>query len=203
MELKDTYNKIARDWAIDHEHDDWWIKGTEKLISLLPPGASVLDIGCGAGHKSMYLSQHGLQVTGADFSEEMIRIAREQVPNAEFKVLDLYEVDTVDKMFDCVFAQAVLLHIPKKNIAAILQKIKNLLKEGGLFYFAVKEQREGTSDERVVVESDYGYEYERFFSYFSIPELEKFLSDAGFAVMYLDVALVAKTRWIEIIAKKA
>ncbi|TSC68152.1 MAG: type 12 methyltransferase [Parcubacteria group bacterium Gr01-1014_56] len=201
MNLKETYNKIARDWFTDHNDDDWWVEGTNKLISLLPPSAEVLDVGCGAGHKTAYLTKHGFRVTGADFSEEMVKIAREQLPSLEFKVLDLYEVDTVGKVFDCVFAQAVFLHIPKKDVLGIFQKVKKILKEGGVFYIAVKEQHEGAPDEKVEVENDYGYEYERFFSYYSVPELEKFFSNAGLGVIYSSVTPVGKTRWLQMIAK--
>ena len=201
MDLKDTYNKIARDWFADHNNDDWWVAGTDKLISMFPPGASVLDIGCGAGHKTKYLSEHGFKVIGADFSEEMIKIAREQVPQVEFRVLDLYKLDSLEQTFDCVFAQEVFLHIPKKDVEGIFQKVKKVLKKGGLFYIAVKEAREGLPDERMETENDYGYEYQRFFSYFSLPEIEKYLTQAGFEIIFSNITPVGKTHWVQVIAK--
>ncbi|HVV15209.1 MAG TPA: class I SAM-dependent methyltransferase [Candidatus Paceibacterota bacterium] len=201
MNLKDTYNKIARDWFKDHNDDTWWIERTDKLISLLPPHAKVLDIGCGAGHKSAYFAGKGFEVVGGDFSEEMIKIAREQVPGAEFKVLDLYELDTLTEKFDCVFAQAVFLHIPKKDVLGIFRKVKEILREGGLFYIAVKEAREGSPDEAVLTENGYGYEYQRFFSYFSAAEIHEYLSEAGFEVVDSGVTDVGHTRWVQVIAK--
>jgi 2-polyprenyl-3-methyl-5-hydroxy-6-metoxy-1,4-benzoquinol methylase len=201
MNLKETYNKIARDWFNDHDTDDWWVEGIEKVISLLSPGTEILDIGCGAGQKTRYLHKHGFKVTGADFSEEMIKIAREQLPGAEFRVLDLYEVDTIGKQFDCVFAQAVFLHIPKKDVLEIFKKIKTILKNGGLFYVAVKELREGSPEEHMLTENDYGYEYQRFFSYFTMLELEKFFRSAGFEIVFSSITPVGKTRWLQVIAK--
>lgn len=52
---KQTYNKIAEDWHRHHSSDDWWVAGTDHLISLLPVGATALDVGCGSGVKSKYL----------------------------------------------------------------------------------------------------------------------------------------------------
>jgi len=52
INLRNTYNKIAKDWNKDHSGDDWWIKGADNFLSILPKGASVIDIGCGGGYKS-------------------------------------------------------------------------------------------------------------------------------------------------------
>ena len=52
--LRDTYDRIADDWARDHERDTWWREGTAKFASLLPNGARVLDAGCGSGQKAKF-----------------------------------------------------------------------------------------------------------------------------------------------------
>lgn len=49
-----SYNKIAVDWHRDHSTDDWWVEGIEHLVFLLPIGASVLDVGCGAEQKQNF-----------------------------------------------------------------------------------------------------------------------------------------------------
>ncbi len=201
-DLKNTYNKIAKDWFSDHNTDTWWVEGTDKLASLLPAGASVLDIGCGAGHKSKYLAEKGLKVTGGDFSEEMIEIAKKEVPEVTFQVLDLYNLGGFAEKFDCVFAQAVLLHIPKKDVVGIFQNIVDLLNDNGLFYVAVKEIWPGKPDEEVLMENDYGYEYQRFFSYYTTEELGGYFAQVGLELVYKTITTVGKTNWIQIIGKK-
>lgn len=74
MDLKDTYDKIAEDWHADHNSDDWWQEGTDAFVSLLSPGAHILNVGCGAGHKVKYLTARGFKVTGVDFSENLLAI---------------------------------------------------------------------------------------------------------------------------------
>ena len=51
-------------------------------------------------------------------------------------------------------------------------------------------------------ESDYGYEYERFFSFYTIDELRQYFLDAGLAIVHEDVVPSGKTRWISVIGKK-
>ena len=201
-DLKKTYDKIAEDWHKDHLNDDWWLQHIDDLIEQLPHGASILDVGCGPGHKSRYFAERGFRVTGVDISERMVEIARHYVPDAQFEVVDMYQLDTIQETFDCVFVCAALLHIPKKDVGMILEKCKSVLKDTGVLCIITKEQWEGQADEEVKVESDYGYEYERFFSYYTIPELEKFLASVQMQVIKSDASQSRKTRWIRVFATK-
>ncbi len=204
MDLKETYNRIAEDWHRDHLDDDWWIEGTDLFIKSLVPGAHVLDVGCGSGVKSKYLIDRGFKVTGIDISEKLLKIARREVPEGEFKVFSMTDLDSMRETFDGVFAQASLLHIPKKNAGEVVQKMVRRLVPGGHLSINVKERREGKPDEETVKENDYGYEYERFFSYFTMPELEGYLADAGLTVVseLRNQNKSGKTVWLQIIGRK-
>jgi SAM-dependent methyltransferase len=201
MDLKSTYNKIAEDWAKDHDNDTWWQEGTDHFLSLLPKDATILDVGCGAGRKTRYISDKGYSISGVDFSEKMLEIARRENPESEFTVLDVYELDTLDKKYDAVFAQAVLLHIPKTRVPEVLRKMKNILKPNGLLYLAVKNIRDDAVEEKVVTENDYGYEYSRFFSYFGMDELKKYLTDLSFEIVWETKAEGPKRSWLQIVGK--
>lgn len=51
---------------------------------------NILDIACGTGEQSLYLSRH-YRVTGIDLSEEMLQKAREKVTDAEFLKADMLD----------------------------------------------------------------------------------------------------------------
>ncbi|MFZ3020015.1 MAG: class I SAM-dependent methyltransferase [Minisyncoccia bacterium] len=199
MDLKSTYNKIAEDWFRDHDADTWWYSGTDKFLSLLPKDATILDIGCGAGQKTRYISKKGYKVIGADFSEKMIEIAQKQAPEINFEVLDIYEIDKFHKTFDAIFAQAVLLHIPKARVEEVLLKIKSRLNQNGLLYIAVKAVRDDGIEEHTKQENDYGYKYERFFSYYTMSELEKYLSNLNMEVIWKTSTASGHVEWLQII----
>lgn len=201
MDLKSTYNRIAEDWDNDHTNDQWWKEGLEKFTSLFKPGASVLDVGCGSGVKADILQKRGLKVTGIDFSEKMLEIAKRRVPNGNFQVVDLYELSCFHEKFDGIFAQAVLLHIPKKDAGGIVHALKEKLNPGGYFYVAVKERRSGEKEEEIVKENDYGYEYERFFSYFTIEEVKNILINEELEIVYESTTHSGRRNWIQIIGK--
>ena len=202
MDLKSTYNKIAKDWMSDHHGYTWWIEGTDKFLSYLKPKASVLDVGCGAGEKSVYMAKKGFDVTGIDFSEEMIRLTKEQLPMAKFYIKDIKKPLGLENTFDGIFAFAVLLHISKDEVVRVLKNMIEPLKTNGYFFVAVKELRPGKEDEEIVKENNYGYAYERFFSYFTIDELRKYITDIGLQIVSDHISLTSKRNWIQIIAKK-
>ncbi|OGZ73105.1 MAG: hypothetical protein A2908_01055 [Candidatus Staskawiczbacteria bacterium RIFCSPLOWO2_01_FULL_38_12b] len=206
MNLKDTYNKIAESWHKDHSSDDWWQEGTDKFVSLLKQGSSVLDVGCGGGTKSKYLIGKGLKVLGVDFSENLVEIAKREVPEGRFLVMDINNVDTLEESFDGIFMQAVLLHIPKKEAEGIIKKAVGKLNSGGYLYIAVKEKIEGGVDEETKTDNDYGYEYERFFSYFTLDEFKEYFKNVGLEMVYENVMppsrTARKSNWMQVIGKK-
>lgn len=202
MNLKETYNKIAEDWHSDHKKDDWWIKGTDKYISFLRKGDLILDVGCAGGIKSKYLLDRGMNVLGIDFSEKMIEIAKREIPNGVFIVKDLADIKTLDYMFDGIFMQAVLLHIPKIKAKEMIQIAITKLKQGGFFYIGVKSNTHGGADEQICTEEDYGYRYERFFSFFSLDEIRQYMNESGLEVVYETSTHSPRTNWIQVIGRK-
>lgn len=202
MNLKSTYDKIAQDWFKDHQQDTWWIEGTDKFISFFRNGDLILDAGCGGGYKSKYLIGKGLKVVGIDFSEKMIEIARNFESRGEFKVMDIRNLTGLSRQFDGIFAQAVLLHAAKKEIPAVLDNFKSVLKDKGYLLVAVKEMKPDGKAEEIKIENDYGYPFQRFFSYFTMSEIKKYLIDADFSLCYEKTEPSGGSRWLQVIAQK-
>lgn len=89
-----TAKKAYRDHSVASGYDarrfrSWKGRLTHKLeLSLIDkalkkagtiPPASILDLPCGTGRLSLYLSRRGYQVTGMDISREMIDRAEEKI----------------------------------------------------------------------------------------------------------------------------
>jgi SAM-dependent methyltransferase len=199
--LRRTYDRIAEDWARDHERDTWWRECTEKFASLLPQGARVLDAGCGSGQKAKFFQDRGAHVLGIDFSDKLLEIARHASPASAFRLLDLRDIRTLSEEFEGVFAQASLLHIPKTETFSVIEGMVSRLVPQGLLYIAVKAQRPGHAEEEIVIERDYGYDYERFFSYYSLDEMRGYVDRVGLSLIHAD-ASTSTTDWIQIIARK-
>lgn len=200
--LRDTYDRIADDWARDHEGDTWWRECTEKFVSLLPHGGRVLDAGCGSGQKARFFQDRGMQVLGIDFSERLLEIARRTASGSDFRLLDLRDIRTLPESFDGVFAQASLLHIPKAETFSVIEGMVSRLVPQGHLYIAVKAQRPGHPAEEIVTENDYGYDYRRFFSYYTLDEMRAHVDRSGLSLVHAAPEAPSHGGWMQIIARK-
>ncbi len=199
--LADTYNKIASDYSKDHENDSWDNDFVDFFSEALFQNAKVLDLGCGPGVETKKLTLRGFDVQGFDLSEGLLKIAREKLPSATFLQGDMLSVlPYADEYFDGVFAKASLLHIPKEKINFVFGEICRILKPSGILHIALKEG----DDEKVVVENDYGYEYQRFFSYWQPEKLQEIFQQYNLKVIKQDAWTNPgkKTVWLKYLLKK-
>jgi ubiquinone/menaquinone biosynthesis C-methylase UbiE len=139
--------RAAQAWAFDRigehydeafPHKDGQIAAGEWLLERLPPGSRVLDAGCGTGiPTARQLTRAGHKVTGVDISEEMLRLARRDVPDAEFHHGDFADMDLGD--FTAVVAFFSLLMLPRAEIPSVLTKINRMVEPGGYFLLSMVE----------------------------------------------------------------
>ena len=107
------------------------------LFERLPPGAAVLDLGCGTGVPvARGLATH-FAVTGVDLSARSIPLARRNVPAATFFQADMSALDFPAESFDAVLAFYSIIHVPRDEHPALLRAIASWLRPGGLFVAAL------------------------------------------------------------------
>lgn len=71
------------------------------VATLVPPGASVLDAGCGTGRVATRLAELGYDVAGADIDDAMLAVARERSPELEWHLGGLAQMQ-LGREFDVV-----------------------------------------------------------------------------------------------------
>ena len=117
-----------RDWLLPNARHEQLKLIIEELLRGRS-GLSILDLGCGAGVMSDFLTRHG-DVTGLDFSEPAIRLARVMAPHADFRVGDLLALpEGAD--FDLVTLFDVIEHVPTDDRAALFAGVQSVLRPGG------------------------------------------------------------------------
>ena len=92
----------ARDWAELLEAHFLPVYEAVFDRAGLAPGMRYLDVGCGAGLGAQRAAKRGARVSGIDAAEEMLAIARERVPEGDFRLGELEELPFPDSAFDLV-----------------------------------------------------------------------------------------------------
>ncbi len=106
--------------------------GTMIKLLHLPPGASILDLGCGCGWTSILLARCGFQVTGVDVNSASLAIGRR---NAEASGIPVKFINqdiqyfTVNQSFDAVVIFDSLHHCLKERL--VLSRAESALRPGG------------------------------------------------------------------------
>jgi len=94
-----------------------------------------LEIGCGTGKNTVWLTRKAKHVTGVDFSEGMLDMARKKIfeIEVEFVHADItHKWDFSDKKYDLVTFSLVLEHI--ENLDYIFAEASKNLYQGGFLY---------------------------------------------------------------------
>jgi ubiquinone/menaquinone biosynthesis C-methylase UbiE len=111
-----------------------------------PPGASVLEVGCGVGAQTISLVTHSPEThfTCMDITETSLNTAKARIEsagyeNAAFLNADIFDLPFLDSSFDHIF------------VCFVLEHLKNPI--GALFHLKAKLNNNGTI---TVIEGDHG-----------------------------------------------
>ena len=102
----------------------------EHLLRLLPPGARVLDVGCGSGWFAAALRDAGFAVVGIDVAAEALRRARERASGVEFVLTaEGEELPFESASFGAAWLGEVLEHV--QDGIGLLEEVARVLEPGG------------------------------------------------------------------------
>lgn len=158
------------------------------LITHLKEKASILDIGFGSARDMLYFKKCGYHVYGIEVVDGFINHAKELGLDVEYGDLRTY---VPKEKVDCIFLNAVLLHLQRNEIYPAIRRLMGFLNDGGILFFSMKYS-----------EKEDGYdEIGRYFTYFHKKDLETL----PFRVIDYKINPDSQrkdTEWIDVILRK-
>src|ERR1700753_1688691 len=113
----EAFDELADDYQRPHAKTPHELAALQPLAGRLAPASRVLDLGCGSGiPTARVLTERGHSVVGVDVSEKMLELARQQVPEAEFRQTDMRTLEFDDGSFEAVTAYFSLLMLSRAEI---------------------------------------------------------------------------------------
>lgn len=119
----------------------------DRFTSLLSPGSSILDFGCGSGRDAKHFLDEGFLVTAIDGSPELCAIASKLtgIPVRNELFGELEDVDAYDGIWAC----SSILHLLKDELADVFARMVRALRPHGIVYTSFKHGTfEGTRNGR-------------------------------------------------------
>jgi SAM-dependent methyltransferase len=106
------------------------------FLALLPPGGSILELGCGSGNHAAEMLAAGFDVRPTDGSPEMAAVAARRLG----RPVEAMRFDQLDAQaaYDGVWASSCLLHVPRGELTDIFGRIHRALRPEGVFYASFK-----------------------------------------------------------------
>ncbi len=137
-----------------------------------PAPLTILDLGCGPGRDLKTFSAMGHRAIGVDGATEFVRMAR-AYSGCEVWQQDFAHLDLPAAMFDGVFANAVLFHVPSAVLPKVLSDLHACLKPGGVLFSS---NPRGRNEE--------GWNGDRYGSYYDYETWEQYLTAAKFSPIH-------------------
>lgn len=166
----------------------------DAFLAALPAGASILELGCGAGQDAAYMLSRGFDVIPTDGSAKLANEAEKLIGRPvqimRFETLDAYEAH------DGIWAEASLLHVPRASLPSVLDRIRRALKDDGIFHSSFKAGEAEGHDT-----------FGRYYNYPSATWLTALLDEGG----WKDIAMTEAdgggfdgkpTKWLYVKARK-
>lgn len=145
----------------------------DRFVAFLPPGATVLDVGCGTAEPiAAYLIAGGVHVVGVDTSPSMIAMCRARHPDHEWLVADMREL-AMARRFDGVLAWDSFFHLPPGDQRRMFERFAAHARPGAPLMFT-----SGTSEGEAI--GDYCGE-PLYHASLATAEYQQLLAAHGFA----------------------
>ena len=169
----DYYDRHAQQFfsgTVDHDVSQNINAMLDAIVA--EPPYTLLDLGCGPGRDLKAFKAMGHRAIGVDGAGQFVDMAR-AYSGCEVWQQDFLHLDLPGAMFDGVFANAVLFHVPSASLPGVLSALFGAIRPGGVLFSS---NPRGRNEE--------GWNGPRYGSYYDYETWEKYMVAAGFTPLH-------------------
>lgn len=182
--VNDSIDEITRRTLAHYDqHAEQFFKGTidhdvsQNIAALLdaiegPAPFTILDLGCGPGRDLKTFNALGHRAIGVEGAGEFVAMAR-AYSGCEVWHQDFVHLNLPEALFDGIFANAVLFHVPSRALPKVLADLYAALRPGGVLFSS---NPRGQNEE--------GWNGARYGSYYDFDTWQQLMTDANFTPLH-------------------
>jgi ubiquinone/menaquinone biosynthesis C-methylase UbiE len=174
------YNKIASRYTATRTPVSEDVQLLQLLVERLPKRATVLDAGCGSGYPVTQFLTESFQVTGVDFSDVQLRLAKTSLPDSAFVSADIAKMPFKNDVFDALCSYYAIIHVPRQEHSKLLLDFHRILKTGGLALLCL-----GAGD--LPEDNSDWLGTEMFWSHYDMKTNLEMVKESGFSIVWTRV----------------
>lgn len=154
----ETYYGNLKESEKDFLNDVWMIKYKDIICNI--GNKTAVDLGCGLGQDSIWLSKNGFNVISCDFSEKALNKFKEICPNANIMNFDIiYGLPFEPNSVGLINANLSLHYFDMNKTIELFDEIYRILEIGGLFIGRMNSDKNGYVNENYIeIEKDFYYD---------------------------------------------
>jgi len=141
----------------------------------------ILELGCGPGNVTRLLKFRfpESQIVALDLAPKMIEIARKQLPEVDFRIMDARNISTIPEKFDAIMCSFCLPFLSKTDAAQLIADCAERLDNEGVIYISTME---GEDEKAGFETTSFSGNSEIYFNYHQQQDLEDAFVKSGFEI---------------------
>jgi SAM-dependent methyltransferase len=180
--VRSTYDRVADEYArrifneLDGKPLDRQI--LERFADRVRGAGLVYDLGCGPGHVTRFLHDRGVDITGVDISDAMVRNASQLNPGIEFRRGDLRAIESDSKSAAGLVSFYSIIHLDPVSLDAAFSEWHRVLAKHAPLLLAFH-----VGAESIHLDEWWGHDVDIDFVFFESAAVLARLREAGFDII--------------------
>lgn len=141
-ETIETYDISAKSYQDKFMEMDLYNDTYDVFCNLIRKNnAEIFEIATGPGNVAKYIHSKypDYKIFGIDLSPNMVKLAKQNNPQADFIDMDCRDIHIINKIFDGVLCAFCLPYLSKEESRKLISDTSQLLKSNGLLYISTME----------------------------------------------------------------
>lgn len=138
-ETFETWNKVAQRYQDKFMDLELYNESYDAFCnSINKKNPTLLELGCGPGNITKYLlnKRPDFIIDAVDVATNMIALAQQNIPNASFKVMDVREINTIQKQYDAIVCGFCIPYLSQSDVSKLMADSHQLLVNKGILYWS-------------------------------------------------------------------